>query len=127
MDTKDQVPVILYMHAGSKNHGCEAIANSTCRILYEKWQNEHLADSLGRGYLEPLIVTNRAAEDRKYSLGGMMDAGQCTLVEEQHLAEHKAAHVIYYLWRKITNDQESFQRYRFSPLFTCIRKKEQQK
>ncbi len=126
MDTKDQVPVILYMHAGSKNHGCEAIANSTCRILYEKWQNEHLADSLGRGYLEPLIVTNRAAEDRKYSLGGMMDAGQCTLVEEQHLAEHKAAHVIYYLWRKITNDQESFQRYRFSPLFTCIRKKEQQ-
>ena len=25
--------IVLYMHAGSGNHGCEAIVNSLCRML----------------------------------------------------------------------------------------------
>ena len=30
---KKDNPVILYMHAGSGNHGCEAIAATICRML----------------------------------------------------------------------------------------------
>ena len=115
----NQTPVILYMHAGSGNHGCEAIADSTCRMMYDEWQKNHLEDNLGRGYTAPLIVSNRVAEDLHYSLHGIADAGHCALTEERHIAEHKAAHTAYYLWRKLTGDQESFQRYRFRPAFAA--------
>ena len=71
----NQTPVILYMHAGSGNHGCEAIADSTCRMMYDEWQKNHLEDNLGRGYTAPLIVSNRVAEDLHYSLHGIADAG----------------------------------------------------
>ncbi|MCH4191049.1 MAG: polysaccharide pyruvyl transferase family protein [Butyrivibrio sp.] len=121
MAEAEQIPVMFYMHAGSGNHGCEAIAGSTCRMLYERWQKEHPQDNLGRGYMAPLIVTNCAAEDLQYSLGGIRDAGQCMITEERHIAAHKAAHVAYYLWRKLTGDQESFQRYRFQPAEAFLR------
>ena len=28
--------LVMYMHAGSGNHGCEAIVNSTCHMIKEK-------------------------------------------------------------------------------------------
>ena len=28
--------IVMYMHAGSGNHGCEAIVNSLCRMIGEK-------------------------------------------------------------------------------------------
>ena len=87
MGKQNQIPVILYMHAGSGNHGCEAIADSTCRMLYEQWQNVHLEDNLGSGYLAPLILSNRIREDQKYALGGILNAGHCILLEENHIRE----------------------------------------
>ena len=117
MGKQNQIPVILYMHAGSGNHGCEAIADSTCRMLYEQWQNVHLEDNLGSGYLAPLILSNRIREDQKYALGGIVNAGHCVLLEENHIREHKLTHTAYYIWRKLTGDQESFQRYRFRAAF----------
>ena len=44
--------LILYMHAGSGNHGCEAIVNSLCRMVQEP----------------AVLVSYRAGEDEKYSL-----------------------------------------------------------
>ena len=105
-------PIVLYMHAGSGNHGCEAIANSTVKLIAAK-RKEQGADTK----LPVLIVTNSVAEDRKYSLGDLEKEGLCTLVEERHIDRVFVDHVLYYGYRKITGDRESFLRYRFKDAF----------
>lgn len=93
--------MVLYMHAGSGNHGCEAIVNSFCHMLKEK----------------PLVITNSEKEDRKYSLAPPNGDALCELAEERHFSQHKIAHVMYYGWRKLTKDAESFIRYRYHAVF----------
>ena len=93
--------IVLYMHAGSGNHGCEAIVNSLCHMLKEK----------------PLVITNSEREDRKYSLVSPGGDVLCELAEERHFSEHKLAHIMYYGWRKLTKDGESFLRYRYGAVF----------
>lgn len=93
--------IILYMHAGSGNHGCEAIVNSLCHMLKEK----------------PLVLTNSADEDREYSLAPASGEALCELAQEQHFSRHKVAHILYYIWRKIAKDPESFIRYRYRTVF----------
>lgn len=85
-------PVILYMHAGSKNHGCEAIANSFCRMLDRKVD----------------LISYYADEDEKYTLASL-----CNIIQEKSFSKHKIFHVLYYIYRKLTKDKESFIRYRF--------------
>ena len=106
-------PIILYMHAGSGNHGCEAIANTTVKMIAEQRERTGAEEDL------PLIiVTNSCAEDRKYSLGVLEKKGLCTIVEERHIDRKFVDHVIYYLWRLITRDKQSFLRYRYKDAFT---------
>ncbi len=93
--------LVLYMHAGSGNHGCEAIVNSLCHMLREK----------------PLVITNSGKEDRKYSLAPPDGNALCELAEERHFSQHKIAHVLYYGWRKLTGDAESLLRYRYRAVF----------
>ena len=88
--------ILLYMHGGSGNHGCEAIINSLAHMLDQK-----LA-----------VVTNSVAEDEKYSLGEF-----CELKEERQFSAHKMMHVLYYIWRKLRKDPESFIRYRYHLVF----------
>lgn len=85
--------IVMYLHGGSGNHGCEAIVNSTCHMLEE---------------LPKLLVTNSEQEDRHYSVEPL-----CDILQERKIAEHFFAHVWYYAWRKIFRDPESFMRYRF--------------
>lgn len=87
-----QEPVVLYAHAGSGNHGCEALANTICKLVKRPVR----------------LVTNSVEEDEKYSL-----KGKCEIVPEIHMREHFIMHVLYYGWRMITKDRESFLRYRF--------------
>lgn len=87
---------ILYMHAGSGNHGCEAIVNSLCAMLP----------------MNVAVVTNDAKEDEKYSLGEI-----CDLWQERRFGEHRLMHVLYYLYRKVTGDAESFIRFRYRKAF----------
>lgn len=84
--------VILYMHAGSGNHGCEAIVNSLCHMIEEK----------------PLLLSYFGQEDESYSLGEL-----CKIVEERSFSHHKLAHLFYYGWRLLTGDKESFIRFRY--------------
>jgi len=108
-------PVILYMHAGSGNHGCEAIANTTIKLIAKHRENTGTNEDF------PLIVvTNSCAEDRKYSLGLLEKKGLCTIVEERHIEKHFFAHVIYYIWRLITRDKQSFLRYRYKDAFALF-------
>lgn len=85
--------LVMYLHGGSGNHGCEAIVNGTCRMLRE---------------IPKLLVTNSEKEDKFYSLNGL-----CDILQERKIAEHFFAHVWYYAWRALFHDPESFMRYRF--------------
>ena len=85
--------IVLYLHGGSGNHGCEAIINSTC----------HMTEDIPK-----LLVTNSEKEDRFYSLAPL-----CDILQERKIAEHFFAHVWYYAWRALFHDPESFMRYRF--------------
>lgn len=85
--------LVMYLHGGSGNHGCEAIINSTCHMIEE---------------IPKLLVTNSEKEDKTYSLAPL-----CDILEEKKIAEHFFAHVWYYAWRALFHDPESFMRYRF--------------
>lgn len=85
--------IVLYMHAGSGNHGCEAIVNSLLKMLPKP----------------AVLMTNRPWEDRKYSLASLCD----TFVEERNLEKNVLVHAWYYVWRKVFRDPESFMRYRY--------------
>lgn len=85
--------LVMYLHGGSGNHGCEAIVNSTCHMIEE---------------IPKLLVTNSEKEDRFYSLASL-----CDILQERKIAEHFFAHVWYYAWRAVFHDKESFMRYRF--------------
>ena len=85
--------VVLYAHAGSGNHGCEALANTICKLVAKPVR----------------LVTNSVEEDRAYSLEEM-----CEIVPEKSIRKNKLIHIFYYAWRLVTGDKESFQRYRFA-------------
>ena len=85
--------IVMYLHGGSGNHGCEAIINSTCSMLQD---------------IPKLLVTNSEKEDKTYSLEPL-----CDILQERKIAEHFFAHVWYYVWRAVFHDPESFMRYRF--------------
>ena len=105
-------PLILYMHAGSGNHGCEAIADALVRLCGEEKER-----------LKPILLSNNVSQDRQYMLGQLEEEGRLTLVEEQHIAAHLMAHVTYYGWRKITGDAESFLRYRYRTIRSQLKKR----
>lgn len=85
--------ITLYMHAGSGNHGCEAIVNSTCRLL-----EQH----------NITLVSYRKHEDIKYTLKDIVP-----IVTERSFDQHKIAHVLYYIYRLITKDYNSFMRFKY--------------
>ncbi len=105
-------PIILYMHAGSKNHGCEAIVNSTVKLIAAKRSEQGIDTKL-----PVLVVSNSVQEDQQYSLGRLEKEGLCKLVEDRHIDRDFLAHVFYYGYRKISGDRESFQRYKYKDAF----------
>lgn len=105
-------PIILYMHAGSKNHGCEAIVNSTVKLIAAKRREQGIDTKI-----PVLVVTNSVQEDQQYSLGRLEKDGLCKLVEDRHIDRKFLAHVLYYGYRKVSGDRESFQRYKYKDAF----------
>lgn len=92
----DEKKLVMYMHAGSGNHGCEAIVNSLCRMIKEK----------------PVLVSYYGGEDERYSLGKL-----CEIQSERRFEDHRLAHILYYAYRKLSGDEESFIRYRYQGIF----------
>lgn len=90
--SKEQEKVVLYAHAGSGNHGCEALANTLCKLIQRPIR----------------LVTNSVKEDESYTLRGL-----CEIQPERNIRANRIAHIFYYGWRMVTGDRESFQRYRF--------------
>lgn len=88
--------IVLYMHAGSGNHGCEAIVNSLVKLLP----------------LPARLISNRPWEDEAYSLGGLCDE----ILQEKSIEKNLLIHIWYYAWRKLFKDPECFMRYRYKDL-----------
>lgn len=117
-------PIIMYMHAGSGNHGCEAIANSTLKMIY-RLRKEMGCPGACTAF-PVILVTNSLAEDRRYSLKELEERGLCVIVEENHIDRHFFTHVALYGWRMLTKDWESFLRYRFAPVFKELKAYDQE-
>lgn len=92
----DKRQLIMYMHAGSANHGCEAIVNSLCHMIKEK----------------PVLVSYFGKEDEAYTLKDL-----CTIISERRFEDNRLMHVFYYIYRKLTKDETSFVRYRYRGIF----------
>lgn len=92
MTNNDEKKIILYMHAGSGNHGCEAIANSMAGMLPDK----------------PILISYYRDEDKEYSLDELYE-----IVQERSFNNHKLIHILYYIYRLFAKDSESFIRYRY--------------
>ncbi|MGN1180112.1 MAG: polysaccharide pyruvyl transferase family protein [Suilimivivens sp.] len=92
----EEKQLVMYMHAGSGNHGCEAIVNSVCHMVKET----------------VTLVSYFGKEDENYSLRDL-----CDIVSERRFEEHRLAHALYYTYRKVTGDTESFIRYRYGDIF----------
>ena len=85
--------IVLYMHAGSDNHGCEAIANTLIQMLPKP----------------AILISSRKSEDEKYSLKLLCDE----IIQEKYIEKNVLIHTWYYLWRKVFRDPECFMRYRY--------------
>lgn len=96
MKGNHQNQIILYMHAGSGNHGCEAIVNSLCHMMKE----------------DAVLVSYRGNEDWQYTLKEL-----CEIKQERSFEEHKMVHMTYYAYRMLTKDAASFLRYRYGDIF----------
>ena len=96
MKGNHQNQIILYMHAGSGNHGCEAIVNSLCHMIDE----------------DAVLVSYRGNEDWQYTLKDL-----CEIKQERSFEDHKPVHLFYYAYRMITKDAASFLRYRYEDIF----------
>ena len=110
-------PIILYMHAGSGNHGCEAIVNSTIKLI-AKLRQEAGVDT----HIPVIVVSNSVDEDRKYSLSRLEKDGLCRLVEDRHIDRDTIPHIVYYVYRKLSGDRESFLRYKYKDAFALYNK-----
>lgn len=91
--------LVLFNHAGSGNHGCEAIV----RGFLAGWNDSG----------DIRLITNDRAQDKRY----IGEREGLTLEEERHMDRNRLAHMLYYGYRKITGDAECYLRYRF-PMIT---------
>ena len=97
-----QDKISFYMHAGSGNHGCEAIAASLGRLLMDT----------GDGVPRLELVSQRAEEDRKYGLDRLYQITQ-TRDPYRPFVKHAALSA----YRKLSHKPEAYEQYQFA----CIR------
>ncbi len=93
--TMSDKEILMYAHAGSGNHGCEAIVRSVCDIL---GQENKVA-----------VISHDVQEDKKYGLDNA-----CRLIQERDINQHFITHALYYAHRKLTGKGENFLRYRYA-------------
>jgi len=84
--------IVLYMHAGSGNHGCEAIVNSTCAMLQKS----------------PTLISSRKEEDERYSLGKW-----CHILQEKRITANFWIHLFYLAKKILTRNPMCYITYRY--------------
>lgn len=88
--------IVFYMHAGSGNHGCEAIVNATCHMLN----------------MPVTLMSARAEEDYKYSVRDL-----CEIIKERKITQNVFVHSFQLLKKIILRDPESYMRYRYRDIY----------
>ena len=88
--------IVLYMHAGSDNHGSEAIANCLCKLLPKP----------------AILTTCRADQDALYSLPKLCSE----IIEEKNVDRNFFTHCFFYFRKKVLKDPESYMRYAYAPV-----------
>ncbi len=100
--------IALYMHAGSGNHGCEAIVDSLTRLLEQ-------SNTIPEGERVTLVTYNKD-EDTRYLPASVRE--HLSIAEENHFDRNFFSHAFYYAIRKLTGDRELFLRLRLSPIMS---------
>ena len=95
---------ILYEHAGSANHGCEAIVSS----MLEKWKEKD-----PQGNFPVMLVTHDRQQDLRYSLSSFAGEGKLSLIQERILDQNRMAHLYYAALKKLAGRKSAYARYRF--------------
>ena len=90
---KNQKEYLMYMHAGSLNHGCEAIVRSLCSMLY----------------LPCALLSNHPEEDDRVNLQDV-----CRIMPVKHYEQSIFLKTRYYLHRKFTHRADAQMRYAYS-------------
>ena len=93
--TMSDKEILMYAHAGSGNHGCEAIVRSVCDILGQE--------------NKAVVISHDVQEDKKYGLDNA-----CRLIQERDIDQHFLTHALYYAYRKFTGKGECFLKYRYA-------------
>lgn len=92
-DTKKNNKYLMYMHAGSGNHGCEAIVKSLCSMTQTP----------------VTVLSHKAGEDKRYGLDKY-----CSIVPTKHVEENFLPHVYFYLLKKLFRVGEPKMKYSYS-------------
>ncbi|MBO5292312.1 MAG: polysaccharide pyruvyl transferase family protein [Lachnospiraceae bacterium] len=93
--------IVFTTHAGSGNHGCEAIVNSTCHMLAGQ---------------DISVISTRPWEDEAYSLGGL-----CHIKKEYRITESLPVHLFYLAKKLLTRDPMCYIEYRFQEALQNVR------
>lgn len=95
--------VILYMHSGSKNHGCEALA----RTIRNNVDNEIVE-----------LCTNNIEEDKKYDLDKLFNK----MIARKNIKKYSAINIYYKLKSYITKNRDGYYKKLYSELLDEIEK-----
>ena len=97
--------VVCYMHAGSGNHGCEAIVNATCHLLKKPIR----------------LVSNRPWEDQNNTPGAL-----CEVVSWKSVTKNRFYHAGLLLKRILLKDRDAYARFQYQSIMepnaykTCL-------
>ena len=93
--------VILYMHSGSKNHGCEALA----RTIRSNIDSDNVE-----------LCTNNIKEDKKYGV----DKCFSKLIEKKYIKKYSPINIFYKLKSYITKNRDGYYKKLYSELLNEV-------
>lgn len=93
--------IILYMHSGSKNHGCEALA----RTIRSNIDSDNVE-----------LCTNNIEEDKKYGV----DKCFSKLIEKKNIKKYSPINIFYKLISYITKNRDGYYKRLYSELLNEV-------
>lgn len=86
---------VFYMHAGSGNHGCEALVRSTCELLGQKVR----------------LVSGKPEEDIFYEINKL-----CEIVPYHRVTQNRLLHAVLFLRKILFRDKDCYAKYQYQEI-----------
>lgn len=109
MRAEEQPVVIIYEHAGSGNHGCEAIAATVVAGLRKEAERNGIPQE---AYAAPFLASHDTAQDERYGLDSAVARGDCRLLQERILKRGSLRHLFYHALQLTEIDDAAKERFR---------------